>query len=266
MLQVSGNTLQQVEKFKYVGMVFTSDGGWNNKNDTRIGKANPVLPELYRSMVTKRELSNTAKLSVFKSVFVSILTYGHESWVMTERILSQVQAADMGFLRRVHGVTQGRTEVRWRPGQETCLAPPCSTLRSFGNKCIVFRKKPARLLGLFGSPQWFGTRGIVPLFVTPLVWHFATKCADVKFAEPWMPNDFTELRNNSYVGSALCPECPTKDWRGKSCWINPRESNPEVVQGLGGVTAYPTLLVPSWCGTNRTIWKLLLTVRYSKSA
>jgi len=53
-----------------------------------------------------------------------------------------------------------------------------------------------------------------------------------------MPNDFTELRNNSYVGSALCPECPTKDWRGKSCWINPRESNPEVVQGLGGVTTH----------------------------
>jgi len=51
------------------------------------------------------ELSNTAKLSVLKSVFVQILTYGHESWVMTERTLSQVQAADMEFLRRVHGVT-----------------------------------------------------------------------------------------------------------------------------------------------------------------
>jgi len=48
-------------------------------------------------VVTKRELSNTAKLSVFKSVFLPTLTYGHESWVMTERILSQVQAAEMGF-------------------------------------------------------------------------------------------------------------------------------------------------------------------------
>jgi len=31
--------------------------------DTRIGKANAVLRELYRSVATKRELSNTAKLS-----------------------------------------------------------------------------------------------------------------------------------------------------------------------------------------------------------
>jgi len=77
-LQVSGNTLQQVETFKYQ-VVFTSDGSRNKEIDTRIGKANSVLRELYCSLVTKRELSKTAKLSVFKSVFVPILTCGHES-------------------------------------------------------------------------------------------------------------------------------------------------------------------------------------------
>jgi len=35
-----------------------------------------------------------AKLSVFKSIFVPILLYGHESWAITERILSQVQAEE----------------------------------------------------------------------------------------------------------------------------------------------------------------------------
>jgi len=83
MLQVSGNALQQVEKFKHLGVVFASDGRWSEEIDTRIGEANAVLHELYRSVVTKRELSNTTKLSVFKSVFVPILTYGHQPWVMT---------------------------------------------------------------------------------------------------------------------------------------------------------------------------------------
>jgi len=55
----------------------------------------------------------------FQSNFVPILTYDHESWIMTERILTQVQAPKMGFLPRLHGVTKGRTEVRLRPGQET---------------------------------------------------------------------------------------------------------------------------------------------------
>ena len=53
----------------------------------------------------KRELSKKAKLSIFKAVFVPILTYGHESWVMSERMRSQVQASEMRFLRRIEGVT-----------------------------------------------------------------------------------------------------------------------------------------------------------------
>ena len=40
-----------------------------------------------------------------------------------QRGITQVQAPKMGFLRRVHGVTQGRTEIRWRPGQEADFAP-----------------------------------------------------------------------------------------------------------------------------------------------
>ena len=92
-------------------------------------------------MVTKRELSNTVKLSVFESVFVPILTYGHESWVMTERIYSGASARDGIFARRLHGVTPEPTEVTWRPRKETSLAHPCSNLRSFGSKCNVLKKK-----------------------------------------------------------------------------------------------------------------------------
>jgi len=76
-LQVSGNTLQQVETFQYLGVVFTSDGSRNKGIDTQICKANAVLRELYCSVVAKRELSKHAKHSVSKSVFVPILTYGH---------------------------------------------------------------------------------------------------------------------------------------------------------------------------------------------
>jgi len=57
-------------------------------------------------MIMKRELSKKAKLPVFKTVFAYILTYGYESWIMTEkRIRSQMQASEMRFLRRIEGVT-----------------------------------------------------------------------------------------------------------------------------------------------------------------
>ena len=56
---------------------------------------------LHYSVVMKRELSKKAKLSIFKTVFVSILAYGHESWAMTERVRSQVTAFEMRFLQRI---------------------------------------------------------------------------------------------------------------------------------------------------------------------
>jgi len=49
-------------------------------------------------------------------------------------------------------VDHGRNEMRWRPGQEASLTPPCSNLRSFGTKCTVLKKVLVTLLGLFGVP------------------------------------------------------------------------------------------------------------------
>jgi len=73
MVQVSDNTLKQVEKCKYLGLVFTCDGGWSKEVDARIAKANAVLRKLYRSVVIKWELSNTANCQFFyRSLFRSL--------------------------------------------------------------------------------------------------------------------------------------------------------------------------------------------------
>ena len=76
---MNGATLKQVEQFKYLGVAFTSDGRQDEELDTQIGKASAVMRALHHSVVMKRELSKKAKLSIFKAVFVPILTYRHES-------------------------------------------------------------------------------------------------------------------------------------------------------------------------------------------
>jgi len=93
----SGDALRQMEKFKNLMVVIISNGWRDREIDSRIGVANAVLHELYRSVVTKQDLSNTAKLSGFKSVFGLILTYGDEPLVVTENVKSQVQAAEKEF-------------------------------------------------------------------------------------------------------------------------------------------------------------------------
>ena len=101
--QIDGVPLKQ--SFKYLGISFTSDGRQNSKLDTHIRKASAVMRQLHRSVVLKRELCTKAKLSIFRSVYVPILTYGHECWIMNEKVGSRVQAAKMGFLQRISSLT-----------------------------------------------------------------------------------------------------------------------------------------------------------------
>ncbi|KAI3368412.1 hypothetical protein L3Q82_025369 [Scortum barcoo] len=60
-LQVSGEVLPQVEEFKYLGVLFTSEGKMEREIDRRIGAASAVMRSVYRTVVVKKELSRKAK-------------------------------------------------------------------------------------------------------------------------------------------------------------------------------------------------------------
>ncbi|KAK3514284.1 hypothetical protein QTP70_012901 [Hemibagrus guttatus] len=77
-LQVGREVLPQVEEFKYLGVLFTSEGRMDREIDRRIGAASAVMWSMYRSVVVKKELSRKAKLSIYQSIYVPTLTYGHE--------------------------------------------------------------------------------------------------------------------------------------------------------------------------------------------
>uniref|UniRef100_A0A8C6KI17 Reverse transcriptase domain-containing protein n=1 Tax=Nothobranchius furzeri TaxID=105023 RepID=A0A8C6KI17_NOTFU len=145
-LRVGGEVLPQVEEFKYLGVLFTSEGRRDREIDRRIGSASAVMRTLSRSVVVKRELSQNAKLSIYWLIYVPILTYGRELWVMTKRTRSRIQAAEMSFLRRVAGLSlrdrvrssdireglgtaappdrKESFEVVWASGQDASWTPP----------------------------------------------------------------------------------------------------------------------------------------------
>ncbi|XP_054656606.1 uncharacterized protein LOC129194983 [Dunckerocampus dactyliophorus] len=107
------------------------------------------MRSLYRTVVVKRELSWKAKLSIYRSIYVPTLIYGHELWVMTERTRSRIQAAEMSILRRVAGLTL-RDRVRSSVIREELRVEPLllhierSQLRWLGH---LVRMPPGRLPG-----------------------------------------------------------------------------------------------------------------------
>ncbi|KAK3564905.1 hypothetical protein QTP86_030846, partial [Hemibagrus guttatus] len=148
-LQVGEEVLPQVEEFKYLGVLFTSEGRMDCEIDRRIGAAAAVMRSMYRSVVVKKELSWKAKLSIYQSIYVPTLTYGHELWVMTKRVRSRIQAAKMSFLRRVAGRSL-RDRVRSSVTREELGVEPLllhierGQLRWLGH---LFRMPPGRLPG-----------------------------------------------------------------------------------------------------------------------
>ena len=94
-----------MEEFKYLGVLFSSDGRWERELSRRINLASAVMREL-GTMAGNAWLSMEAQVTIYNSLFKSVLTYGHESWILTERIRSRVQAAEMRFLRRIVGVSR----------------------------------------------------------------------------------------------------------------------------------------------------------------
>ena len=75
-------------------------------------------------------------------------------------------------------------------------------------------------------------------------WHFAIKVRSCEIRKAPNVEPLPKWKHFNYVGSAAWPECPKNDWRGKSWWLHPRVSGPEIVQGSGGVSTSPTLLHP----------------------
>ncbi|KAI3367955.1 hypothetical protein L3Q82_026785, partial [Scortum barcoo] len=108
-LQVGGEVLPQVEEFKYLGVLFTSEGKIEREIDRRIGAASAVMRSVYRTVVVKKELSRKAKLSIYRSIYVlppspMVMNFG-------DRVRSSVTREELGvepLLLRIE-----RSQLRW---------------------------------------------------------------------------------------------------------------------------------------------------------
>ena len=65
-------------EFKYLGVLFPSERKMEQEIDKRIGAASAVMRTQRQSVVAKRELSQKAKLSIYRSIYVPTLSYGQE--------------------------------------------------------------------------------------------------------------------------------------------------------------------------------------------
>ena len=102
--------LNQVTTFKYLGCITGSKGQIDEEINGSISQMSQHVGMMYR-ILKDRHLPKKAKLLIHMTILRPILLYGHEYWILTNKLKSKITAAYMKVLRLVNGVTR-RDRIR----------------------------------------------------------------------------------------------------------------------------------------------------------
>ena len=104
-ISLEDHALHQCRNFRYLGVMFNDENRPELEINNRINKFNNNLYLLY-PLMKDRHIPRKVKTVIYTTILRPILIYGHESWTLTSRTKSKVQAAEMKVLRLIKGVTR----------------------------------------------------------------------------------------------------------------------------------------------------------------
>ena len=99
-ITVHGNTLGQVDRFVYLGSLFTSDGRCEQDVRQRIAIAKSAFTSLEK-VLTNRNINIQLRCRFLKCYVWSTLLYGSEAWTLSSKMLNKLEATETWFLRRM---------------------------------------------------------------------------------------------------------------------------------------------------------------------
>lgn len=124
---IEGERIEQVDSFQYLGVSLEETGNNEKEIADRIAKTNNIYYAMSKGFTNRREISRKTKMKVFKSIYVPVLTYGSESWVLSQQQERKIQAVEMKYLRRAIGVTR-KDRIRNEQIREELEIQPISSI------------------------------------------------------------------------------------------------------------------------------------------
>ena len=161
-IKVGDYQLKSVDNFTYLGSIVSKDNRATNEITNRVQKSS-IFYQQVRTLLWDDKIPKKAKVTMFNSYFIPILTYGIETCTLTKRDSSRLQASEMKFLRSIIQKTKMdklRNEVvRREAGIKTCLQDRVSNsrLQWFGH---VMRMEPMRMARMHLEKEVVGKRRV----------------------------------------------------------------------------------------------------------
>ena len=103
-IKVSGEKLETVQSFKYLGAIVTDEGS-RPEILSRISQATGALANLNVIWKNKKKIALNIKIRLLRSLIVSIFLYACETWTLTTRTERKIQTMEMRSFRRLLGIS-----------------------------------------------------------------------------------------------------------------------------------------------------------------
>jgi hypothetical protein len=107
---VEDQPLKQVNNFTYLGVNINEENAQQMELNKRINKYNANTSMLY-PLLKDKNVPRRCKVIIYSSILKPVLMYGFQSWSLTTKTKSKLQAAEMRVLRVIEGVTR-RDRIR----------------------------------------------------------------------------------------------------------------------------------------------------------
>ena len=99
-IKVGNDTLEQVEKMKYLGTQITTDIRTDVEIDTRLKLAKAKFSSMSRILTSKRLVMET-RMRIMRCYIYSIFSYGCEAWTQSKVLEDKIDAFEMWCLRKI---------------------------------------------------------------------------------------------------------------------------------------------------------------------
>ena len=111
-IYIYGCKLEEVEKFKYIGATLTKNGTCEQEVRIRLAQAISAMVRL-TTIWNSTHIRFKLKYNLYRSLILSIFTYGCESWTFNANITKKIQAFENKSHRKLFCITyrEGKTNI-----------------------------------------------------------------------------------------------------------------------------------------------------------
>ena len=101
-MKIDNSSIERVEEFKYLGTTLTNQNSIQEEIKSRLKSGNACYHSV-QNLLFSSLLSKNLKIKIYRTVILSVVLYGCETWSLTLREEHRLRVFENRMLRRIFG-------------------------------------------------------------------------------------------------------------------------------------------------------------------